>query len=293
MIKLLKGDFIRLFKSKIVWLGVIFMFGFASVAVYTKWDDLRNYPDYYNPPDSILLAGTLYISIVIAVFIGIFIGTDYSNGTIRNKHIIGYSRTEMYLSNLIVCVTASVMIHLVYIAVIVGAANVGITRKFEMSVGSVASQIIISIISVVAISAILLFVSMLISSRSAGVVTAIILSILMILAASMIDNALREVEYFDPGYTIVAAEDGSFVPVQQDPVENPNYLTGTKRKVFEFINDVLPVNQICQMVFGKPTEISETNEENNVNSFLPLYSLALTAVMTTAGILLFRKKDLK
>lgn len=293
MIKLLKGDFIRLFKSKIFWLGVIFMSGFASVAVYTKWDDLRNYPDYYNPPDGILLAGTLYISIVIAVFIGTFIGTDYSNGTIRNKHIIGHSRTEMYLSNLIVCVTASVMIHLVYIAVIVGAASVGITRKFEMSVGSVASQIIISIISVVAISAILLFVSMLISSRSAGVVTAIILSILMILAASMIDNALREVEYFDPGYTIVAAEDGSFVPVQQDPVENPNYLTGTKRKVFEFINDVLPVNQICQMVFGKPTEISETNEENNVNSFLPLYSLALTAVMTTAGILIFRKKDLK
>ena len=293
MIKLLKGDFIRLFKSKIFWLGVIFMFGFASVAVYTKWDDLRNYPDYYNPPDGILLAGTLYISIVIAVFIGTFIGTDYSNGTIRNKHIIGHSRTKMYLSNMIVCVTASVIIHLVYIAVIVGAASVGITRKFEMSVGSVASQIIISIISVVAISAILLFVSMLISSRSAGVVTAIILSILMILAASMIDNALREVEYFDPGYTIIAAEDGSFVPVQQDPVENPNYLTGTKRKVFEFINDVLPVNQICQMVFGKPTEISETNEENNVNSFLPLYSLALTAVMTTVGVLIFRKKDLK
>ena len=293
MIKLLKGDFIRLFKGKIFWLGVIFMFGFASVAVYTKWDDLRNYPDYYTPPDGILLAGTLYISIVIAVFIGTFIGTDYSNGTIRNKHIIGHSRTEMYLSNMIVCVTASVIIHLVYIAVIVGAASVGITRKFEMSVGSVASQIIISIISVVAISAILLFVSMLISSRSAGVVTAIILSILMILAASMIDNALREVEYFDPGYTIVAAEDGSFVPVQQDPVENPNYMTGTKRKVFEFINDVLPVNQICQMVFGKPTEISETNEENNVNSFLPLYSLALTAVMTTVGVLIFRKKDLK
>lgn len=293
MIKLLKGEFIRLFKGKIFWLGVIFMFGFASVAVYTKWDDLRNYPDYYNPPDGILLAGTLYISIVIAVFIGTFIGTDYSNGTIRNKHIIGHSRTVMYLSNMIVCVTASVIIHLVYIAVIVGAASVGITRKFEMSVGSVASQIIISIISVVAISAILLFVSMLISSRSAGVVTAIILSILMILAASMIDNALREVEYFDPGYTIVAAEDGSFVPVQQDPVENPNYLTGTKRKVFEFINDVLPVNQICQMVFGKPTEISEANEENNVNSFLPLYSLALTAVMTTVGVLIFRKKDLK
>ena len=293
MIKLLKGDFIRLFKSKIFWLGVIFMFGFAAMAVFTKWNDSRLYPDYYNPPDGILLAGAAYIGIVIAAFIGIFIGTDYSNGTIRNKHIMGHSRTKMYLSNLTVCITASLIMHIVYIAVIVGAAGVGVTRKFEMSVGNVAAQTLISIFSIAALSAILLFVSMLISSRSVGVVAAIILSIMLILADGHISSRLREGEYKAPGYTIVSAEDGSLVTTPIDPVKNPRYLTGAKRKAFEFINDLLPINQIDQLIYGKPGGSSENSEENNTSAFLPLYSLALTAVISTAGVLIFRKKDLK
>ena len=293
MIKLLRGDFTRLFKSKIFWLGVIFMFGFAAAAVYTKWDDARRYPDYYNPPDGILLAGGIYISIALAIFIGIFVGTDYSSGTIRNKHIMGHSRAAMYFSNLIICVVASLIMHLVHIGVIVGAVNLGIIREFTISAGTVAAQILISIFSVAAVSAILLFVCMLISSRTIGVVTAIILSVVMIISASSIDNRLREREYTLPGYNITIKEDGSMLQSPMDLVKNPKYVSGTKRKVLEFFNDLLPINQICQMLYGKPNADSETTWGDDINAFLPLYSLAMTTVITTAGVLLFRKKDLK
>ena len=292
MTKLLRGDFIRLFKSKIFWLCVIFMFGFASMAVYTKWSDSKAYPDYYNPPDGILLAGAIYISMVIAVFIGIFIGTDYNNGTIRNKHIIGHSRVAMYLSNLIICVTSSVIMHIVYIAVIVGAACIGITRRFEMSVGNIAAQTLTSIFTVSAISAILLFVCMLISSRSAGVVTAMILSIILIFIAGRIDNILREKEY-TTDYAITVAEDGEIVYTPLENVQNPRYVTGTKRKILEFMNDFLPVNQISQLMYGSPWAASEAIEETGNSAWFPLYSLSLVVVMTSAGVLLFRKKDLK
>ena len=292
MIKLLRGDFIRLFKSKIFWLCTIFMFCFASMAVYTKWSDSKIVPDYYNPPDGILLAGAIYISIVIAVFIGIFIGTDYSSGTIRNKHIMGHSRVSMYLSNLIICVTSSVIMHLAYITVIVVAACIGITRKFEMSVGSIAAQTLTSVFAVSAISAILLFVCMLISSRSAGVVTAMILSIMLIFTAGRIDNILREKEY-TTDYAITVAEDGDIVYTPQENVKNPRYVTGTKRKILEFINDILPVNQISQLMYGNPWTASDDIEENDNSVWFPLYSLILVAVTTTAGILLFRRKDLK
>ena len=292
MTKLLRGDFIRLFKSKIFWMGVIFMFCFASMAVYTKWSDSKIVPDYYNPPDGILLAGAIYISIVIAVFIGIFIGTDYSNGTIRNKHIMGHSRVSMYLSNLIICITSSVIMHMVYITVIVGAAGIGITRKFEMSVGNIAAQTLTSVFAVSAISAILLFVCMLISSRSAGVVTAMILSIMLIFTAGRIDNILREKEY-TTNYAITVAEDGELVYTPQENEKNPRYVTGTKRKILEFVNDFLPVNQISQLMYGNPWTASDDIEENDNSARFPLYSLLLVAVTTTAGVLLFRKKDLK
>ncbi len=292
MSKLLRGDFIRLFKSKIFWLCTIFMFGFAAMAVYTKWSDSKLVPDYYNPPDGILLAGAAYISIVIAVFIGIFVGTDYSSGTIRNKHVMGHSRAAMYLSNLIICVTASVIMHVVYIAVIVGAAELDITREFEMSAENVVSQVLTSIFAVSAISAILLFVSMLIASRSAGVVSAIVLSILLIFVAGKMDSSLREEEY-TTDYAVTIAEDGGVVYEPQGTTKNPKYLTGTKRKALELMNDVLPVNQISQLMYGKPGVTYENIEENDNSAWFPLYSLSLIAVITSAGVFIFRRKDLK
>lgn len=288
MIKLLKGDFVRLFKSRIFWVCVIFMFGFASMAVYTKWSDSKKFPDYYNPPDSILLAGAIYISIVIAIFIGIFIGTDYSSGTIRNKHIMGHSRVNMYLSNLIICVTASLIMHIIYIAVIVVAASTGIIRIFEMSAGNLAAQVLISIFSVTAIAAILLFVSMVISSRSAGVVSAIILSLIMIFAAGRIDSWLREEEYITDYNISVTADGGlSYEPIGTE--KNPRYMTGAKRKALEFANDVLPVNQVSQLMFGKPGAAPY----DDLSALFPLYSLSLAAVITAAGVFLFCRKDLK
>ena len=286
MIKLLRGDLIRLFKSKTFWLGVITMLAIAAVMVHSKWSMSQVANDYIRMSDN-LLAGAVYIGIVIAVFTGIYIGTDYSGGTIRNKLVMGHSRAAIYLSDLIVCVTASLIMHIAYIAVIVGAACVGIPPKFSASAGSVAAQILISIFSIAALSAVLLFVSMLIPHRAAGVVSAIVLSLLLIISASEIHIALREKEYRSPGYTIISAEDGSLVTAPMDPVKNPGYVTGAKRKVFEFINNVLPNNQINQMMYGDAEEASENG------AFLPLYSLALTAVVTTAGIMIFRKKDLK
>ena len=288
MIKLLKGDFVRLFKSRIFWVCVIFMFGFASMAVYTKWSDSRRFPDYYIPPDSILLAGAIYISIVIAVFIGIFIGTDYSSGTIRNKHIMGHSRVNMYLSNLIICTAASLIMHIIYVTVIVVASGLGITREFEMSAGNLAAQVLISIFSVTAIAAILLFVSMVISSRSAGVVSAIILSLIMIFAAGRIDSWLREEEYITD-YNISVTDDGglSYEPIGTE--KNPRYMTGANRKALEFANDVLPVNQVSQLMFGKPGAAPY----DDFSARFPLYSLSLVVLITTAGTLIFRKKDLK
>lgn len=292
MIKLLRGDFIRLFKSKIFWLGFVFMFGFSLFAVYVNWRNLQISPDYYNPPDGILLTGATYISIVIAIFTGIYIGVDYSNGTIRNKHVMGHSRVAMYLSNLIICVTASVIMHIAYIAVLVGAVGMGIINEFEMSTGNIAALTFTSVFSVSAISAILLFVCMLISSRSAGVVSAIILSIMLVATAGHVDSSLREKEYAT-NYAITIAEDGGMAYKPQEFVKNPKYLTGAKRKVYEFANDFLPVNQICQLTYGDPSVSSENIEKNDNNAWFPLYSLSLIVLITTAGIIIFRKKDLK
>lgn len=285
MIKLLKADFVRLFKNKIFWAGMIFMAGLASFASWTKWRDSQDFPDYYNPPDGILLSGADFIGIVMAVVIGVFIGTDYSNGTIRNKHVIGHSRVAMYLSNLIISVTATEIMHIAYMAVIIGASALGITREFEMSAGNIAELLLTSVFTVAALASVFVLVSMLISNRTAGSVSLIILSLLLTISANTINYRLQEEEYTKPySYTIIN-EYGEEVEIEQESVKNPKYLTGTKKKIYQFFNDLLPNNQIMQLGYD--------DELPNHTAYFPIYSLVLIVVTTASGILIFRKKDLK
>lgn len=285
MSKLLRGDFIRLFKSKIFWLGFIIMAGLASWVNLVKWMELMDDPDFYDPPDEVLLAGATYIWIIIAVVIGVFLGSDYSYGTIRNKHIMGHSRVAMYLSNLIVSVTATEIIHIAYMALIIGASAVGITQKFEMSAGNIAILVFTSIFAVASLTSIVVLICMLISSRTACSVSAIVLSFVLMIAANTIFFRLHEKEYTEPYTYSFPNEYGEETEIHVEAEKNPRYLTGTKRKIYSFLNDLLPNNQIVRLSYD--------DKLTDHTASLPLYSLSLIVVTTSAGVFLFHRKDLK
>lgn len=240
------------------------------------------FPEHYYkyPPDSLLIEGTNYIGIVIAIVVGVFIGTDYSNGTIRNKHVMGHSRVSIYLSNLIVCVTASTIMHTAYMAVVIGASSIEIIKKFEMSDGNVVALFFITVFAMALLTAIFLFVCMLVTSRTAGSVSVIILSLILLIAAAPIHQTLLEEEYYS-----IIAEDDSNMEINKEHIKNPYYLTKEKRKIFEFLDNSLPYNQIIQL--------KDNIEFSDHTVRFPLYSLSLIVVTTAAGVLLFHRKDLK
>lgn len=68
-----------------------------------------------------------------------------------------------------------------------------------------------------------------------------------------------------------------------EPEKNPRYLSGTKRQVFLFADDFLPGGQQLQIGSGGAGEPWK----------LMGYSVIITAGVTAAGVLLFRRKDLK
>lgn len=285
MIKLLRGEFIRLFKSKIFWLGTIFMFCSAAFTIYSRWMTMQKFPDYYSSPDGILLSGSEFIGIVIAVVMGIFIGTDYSHGTIRNKLVVGHSRVKMYFSNLIICIIASLLMYFAWLVAVAGGAVLGFTRNFEMSAGNIAAEILISVFASSAMSAVFLLISMLVTSRSTGVVTVMILSLVMFISALLISARLNESEYFDAYDYVITDSAGNTFEIHEDMQKNPYYLEGTRRKIYEILYDVLPNCQVRQLAIGDGLT-------DNMK-FFPLYSVSIIIVATAAGVLLFRRKDLK
>lgn len=281
MIKLIRSNFSRLWKSKIFWLGMIFMFGMGSYAVFSRYTEVNKKPEYSYDMGDLLFAGDMWLIVIAAVFIGLFIGTDYHNGTIRNKLIVGHTRTEVYFSNFIVCISALLMMHFAYFVPVIGIGFPLVGNS--ASTGSLIKLTLISIATLISLCSIFLLISMLIHSKSNASVTAIIISVLFLMSAMMIQNKLDGPEYYEDYDYVYTDEEGNVHEKHIDREKNYDYVDGTKRKVYEFLYDFLPG---CQMY-----QITQQNPENPER--LPIYSFSIIVVTTACGIFLFRRKNLK
>ena len=103
MNKLLRANFARVKRNKVFWGFVAFM------AVFGAFLPIKQYMDSFSSQaetntvslNHVFFAYTLVIGVLCAVFCSLFLGTEYSDGTVRNKLMIGHRRSAIYLSNLI------------------------------------------------------------------------------------------------------------------------------------------------------------------------------------------------
>ena len=93
-----------------------------------------------------------------------------------------------------------------------------------------------------------------------------------------ITAALNEPEYYS-AYSYTEAG----VTVAEDEERNPNYISGTKRQIFEFLNEFLPGGQMLKLSTMKVDHLER----------IAVYDGIIFVVMTGCGLLVFRKKDLK
>lgn len=281
MRKLLHADFVRLWKSRIFWIGIAFTVGIGVLASTTQYREMLSIPGYHPHFDDVLFSNCEFMPIVAAVFIGLFIGTDYSDGTIRNKLIVGHARVAVYASNLIVCTVALFIMHLANIATVV-AIGFPLVGNMLMPVQMLLKLGAISMVTVVALSSLFLLMSMLINNKASACVAAVLLSFVMVMGSVVVDNRLREPEYYD-AYSLTYTDDtGEQQEVHEEQEKNPNYITGTEREVYTFLYDSIPSCQMLQIAQQTPQHPER----------LPLYSLAVVAVTTACGVFFFRRKNL-
>lgn len=255
------------------------LFSYADLTRLKAWQEAGY--DISLTVDSFVFASGITAICAGAVFMGMFVGREYSDGTIRNKLVVGHGRGFIYLANFLLCtaanLTALILNYTVTFAL--GIPLLGV----NMAAGEIAYRILISVISCIALTSVLTLIPMLVGKKSAAV-AALILSIFsMLFITSYVDSKLREPEYYGGGTELVFSPDGEHEFRESEPMKNPNYLEGEKRKVFEFFDEFLPFSQMYHVTSAEAPGLAKT----------AVYDIIILIAVTEAGILVFRKKDIK
>lgn len=286
MTKLLSANFLRLWKSRAflvclalcVVLGALGAFGEFRFQVSVGADlSVPEVSAYKSLLEGEFFGYAPLIGLVAAALIALFLGTEYSDGTIRNKLVVGQPRLAIYFANLIIGFAASLLCMAGYMlsCLAAGAPLLGwFTKPAPLLLTAVGG----SVVMLAAFCAIFTAISMNCAKKSTSVAACLLAAFAGLVAAAVLYSMLDAPEFIT-GYEM--AVNGEIV--QAIPEPNPMYLTGMKRAVYQFLFDLLPTGQSLQYTmlgFTDPVK-------------LMALSAAVCAAFTAAGAALFRKKDLK
>ena len=279
MIKLLKANLARLWKNKVFWLGFLVLNVFCIIQ---KIGLIQDTIEVHYLEETFWIQAYV-LGIILSVFISLFIGAEYEYGTIRNKIISGYDRSEIYLANIFACIIAG---WIMCMGCLISSLLVGV--PFLGFFHTELSEILLQGICVFALSAaytaIYCFFAMLIHNRTITAIACIMLSFLLLFSGTVVSNRLDESEYYyipDASLGIGEIDDVS----NSEWIRNRDYLEGTKRRIYEIVFEVIPGGQSLQL----------SGMLNEQTSYIEMFSASLVWIVLSCGcgVLLFCRKDLR
>lgn len=282
MTKLLSAGFARVRRDRLLWCFAAAVLVFSVVIMLMG---IRTATEREALGDDSATMEYIYfdlapmLGLFVAAFTPLFLGTEYSDGTLRNKLIVGHSRVNIYLSNLILSTLAALF--MAFVGLLGGLAGLSHFDGFAMGWRQYAVYVGVFLLSVVSLTAILTALQMSVSSKAASAVASLLLFLALLILSSRLYNALCEPAMASEG--ILTVDGVQFT----DPHPNPAYVGGVARQVYTLLLNLLPTGQ--QILISN----NELGGELAMPAVAALLSMAVTALSSLAGLLLFRKKDIK
>lgn len=274
MSRLLYAGLYRLKKNKVYWSSFAVILVYGTFIYVSQYHNMRKY-DFEFTLETVFFQFAMLMGVVTAVVVSMNVGTEYGDGTIRNKLVLGLSRTQIYLSNFLIQAIGAVGITVC--AYLLGCAmGIPMFGMPKLSAGMMFQIGIVTILLCVAYVSIFNMITMNISSKSNAAVFCILLAFGMMFFAAYLINCLSQPEYIEQ----MVMKNGQMVT---ETVKNIHYLTGMKRELYQNLSELLPSGQamhVAGMTIAHPVRMM-------------VYSLVVTVVTTICGIGLFLKKDIK
>ena len=288
MRELLRANFRRLRWSKIFWIAFVGMLLWTVFLCVLQYVDQLKYGNetYIVTLDEMLFRAEIVLGIVIAVFVSLFVGVEYGDGTIRNKILVGRKRRDIYMANVVACGCAGLAVY----GVSVGAAgflSMFLFAESRLSLPELLGCCGIGAMMTLAFTAVFCLIAMLCANKTHTAVGCLLLSFLLMFGAIYVYQRLSEPEYVQQ---VSASETYSDVTVvtyatdlELETVPNPCYLSGVKREIYQFLLDVNPMGQAVQL----------SSLELVYPVRIVIYDLCIMGLTCLLGLAVFRKKDIK
>lgn len=279
MSKLLHANFLRLRKDKYFWIGIVVMVLYGVMDSVGQYRNLKVY-DMHVTFDAVFFASHIIIGMLIAAFVSLFVGTEYSDGTIRNKLMVGCNRRNIYLSNFITCSAAGVFMNFSYM---ITASMIGIPLfgSFEMAWQEVVIYVVNGVLMIIAFAAIFTMLSMLNQNKALVAIISMVGIFAILFLSIYITMKLGEPEFTDA--VSMSETVGDTVTQTMQRIPNPMYLSPSQRSIYQFLFDFLPTGQGIQISAGAVTHPVT----------IGIYSIAIAVAANMIGVFCFRRKDLK
>lgn len=255
MNNLLSAYFQRLIKSKLYWclLGLMILSGII-IPILAHREMIAYGTDYTL--ESRLVWHFLIIGFIVAIFCSWFLGTDYSDGTIRNKIIAGNSRLKIYISALLICVIASVILVVAHQITIIGLGT-WLIAPFKTDIHTISLIMEISILATITFAGINTMIVMINQNKASSSIICLVVSLLMFGISFYVLSVL---------FSSDMAHSDSIV-----------------KQIYEFLNIFLPTGQLLNLINLQTTQATE----------MILYNILILVISTGTGIMVFEQKNLK
>ena len=213
MRKLITANFHRFSKDRFSWcvLGIVVILSLGNVFNSVGSFETMAASGYAVSLDEYYFNQAPLIGAFLALLISMFLGTEFSEGTIRNKLCIGHKRDEIFLSNFISCAFASIVLTVVWL--LSSGLLFGLIGPLEMEVSKFIGCIFVAVGFAVSFAALYTVIGSLSSNKAMTIIYTFAVFIILVMAASALYDRLSEPE-MHTGMTIVGNQ---FVEMEPTP----------------------------------------------------------------------------
>ena len=186
MYKLLNASFFRLKKNKIFYFIIVVSIVMALFVLYSRYTDELKDIQYGFPltdlktTDRLLIDNLVIIGFLMSLFTSLFVGTEYSDGVIRNKLIAGHSRISVYIANFIMSVVVGIIVEVIYLLIV---ASIGIPMfgGIQIPISDFLYVLLDSFMIIVFYAGIFTFISLICSNITTSTVICLLLTLAMMI----------------------------------------------------------------------------------------------------------------